>query len=226
MARPSDPLARAKLLAAAEAEFVEHGLDGAKVSDITARAGMSKGSFYLHFESKTQIFRELVEAFVARLAVLTESGLEQCGCAQPDNVRALLDQWVSLDVEIFELLWQNRGLIRLLLEGGPGAQFRYLVDDLMERTAHKARQFLAVGVKSGFYRQDLDLDLTAAFIAGAYDRVARTMMRETSRPELRPTLERIQHLVLLGIASPELRTVLQAPAVESTELRLAFSSNQ
>src|SRR5690606_28275777 len=138
MPRPSDPLARIKLLAAAEAEFVEHGLDGAKVEQITRRAGISKGAFYLHFSSKSLLFRELVESFVARLTTLTDACMEcqfdgQCGAD------ALIDQWVSMDVEIFDFLWQNRGLIRLLLEGGSGAQFRYLVDDFLERMAANAR---------------------------------------------------------------------------------------
>ena len=41
MARPSDPLARMKLLAAAETEFVEHGLDGAKVGEPKAGGRIS-----------------------------------------------------------------------------------------------------------------------------------------------------------------------------------------
>ncbi len=221
MARPSDPLARAKLLSAAEAEFVEHGLERAKVSDITARAGMSKGSFYLHFESKPLIFRELVGRLVERLAALIDDGLEHCASVADGDIRARLDRWVNLDVQIFECLWEHRGLIRLLLEGGSGSQFCYLVDELMERTAHKARHFLEAGIRDGLYRQDLDLDLTETFIAGAYDRLARTIVRETSRPDLRHKLERIQHLVLLGIASPDLRAsfgALRGEASASPEL--------
>src|SRR5665647_1101621 len=68
MSRTSDPNARANLLAAAEAAFVRAGLEGAKVEDITRRAGLSKGAFYLHFRGKDDAFRQLVEAMVAGLA--------------------------------------------------------------------------------------------------------------------------------------------------------------
>ena len=68
MARPGDPNAKIDLLRAAEAVFVERGLDHAKVEDITDRAGRSKGAFYLHFQSKEALFGGLVEAFLKVLA--------------------------------------------------------------------------------------------------------------------------------------------------------------
>ena len=121
MPRPSDPHARVRLLAAARKTFVEKGLDRAKVEDITRAAGMSKGAFYLHFLSKTELFKELVEAFVARLAALTDAGLERCAASPAQDAETLLDQWVSVDVECFDFLWQNRGLLRLLLDVRPGS---------------------------------------------------------------------------------------------------------
>jgi AcrR family transcriptional regulator len=42
--------------------FEEKGFLAARVSDISARAGLSHGSFYHYFESKEQIFREIAEA--------------------------------------------------------------------------------------------------------------------------------------------------------------------
>ena len=225
MARPPDPLARIKLLAAAEAEFVEHGVEGAKIENITRRAGISKGAFYLHFPSKRDLFRELVESFLARLAALTDSGLQHY---QPDgscHPAEAIDRWVSLDVEIFEFLWQNRGLHRLLLEGGPGAQFRYLVDDFLERLVAKARHVIEECTRLGFYRSDLDADLAADLIAGAYERLARKALRETSRPTFRPQLERVQELLLFGLASPALTetwkaarqpTALDSPSGDAT----------
>jgi AcrR family transcriptional regulator len=72
MARPGDPNARIDLLAAAEAVFVERGLDQTKVEDITDRAGRSKGSFYLHFTSKEDAFKQVVESMVARLSTFLD----------------------------------------------------------------------------------------------------------------------------------------------------------
>lgn len=51
---------RGKLLAAAEEIFLQHGYHDASVVKITERAGVSQGTFYLYFESKKQLFDELV----------------------------------------------------------------------------------------------------------------------------------------------------------------------
>ena len=52
---------RRRLLKAAEHVFSEHGYNEASVSRITDRAGVGQGTFYLYFDSKLQLFEELVE---------------------------------------------------------------------------------------------------------------------------------------------------------------------
>jgi len=51
---------RQKLLDAAEAVFGRKGYHAASITDITRRAGVAQGTFYLYFPSKRAIFAELV----------------------------------------------------------------------------------------------------------------------------------------------------------------------
>src|SRR3712207_1061770 len=117
MSRPPDPHARVKLLAAAEEVFVARGLAAATVEDIARLAGLAKGSFYLHFDSKEEAFRQLVEAMLARMATYRDAMPEESPHGLED-VEAFLEFWVGNDVQIFEFIWQNRGLMALMLEGG------------------------------------------------------------------------------------------------------------
>ncbi|KVD89620.1 TetR family transcriptional regulator [Burkholderia sp. ABCPW 14] len=50
-----------QILDAALAEFSASGFAGARIDDIAARAGMSKGGVYTHFGSKDEIFAALLE---------------------------------------------------------------------------------------------------------------------------------------------------------------------
>jgi AcrR family transcriptional regulator len=59
-AEPGPP-AREVLLKAAASAFARHGYAGASVDRIAAAAGLSKGTFYWHFESKEALFLALVE---------------------------------------------------------------------------------------------------------------------------------------------------------------------
>lgn len=52
----------AELLEAALAEFFEKGFAAARLEDIASRAGVSKGTVYLYFDSKEEMFEALVQA--------------------------------------------------------------------------------------------------------------------------------------------------------------------
>jgi AcrR family transcriptional regulator len=225
MSRPSDPSAKIRLLAAAEAVFVRSGLDAAKVEQITRRAGLSKGAFYLHFDSKEDAFRQLVEAMVARLARYIEDCPVDAAMDMP-SVGDFLDFWVKQDAEMFEFVWQNRGLVGLLLEGGKSAGYRHLVDEFAERASGKTRVLLEQGIKAGLYRDDLDLDLTCAFIGGAYDRLARQIVRAPRKPDLHAMLRQVQILFLRGIASPVMMNALASVAPVRNGHRARLSQRQ
>ncbi|XPP26895.1 MAG: TetR/AcrR family transcriptional regulator [Leucobacter sp.] len=68
---------RERLLDAATEVFAELGLQGASVEAICARAGFTRGAFYSNFESKEELFRELLEReFAERARYLEEKALE------------------------------------------------------------------------------------------------------------------------------------------------------
>jgi AcrR family transcriptional regulator len=58
--RPSE------LLAAALALFVEKGYAGTRLEDVAARAGVSKGTLYLYFANKEELFKAVVRENIVR----------------------------------------------------------------------------------------------------------------------------------------------------------------
>ncbi len=58
---------RQRLLDAAEAVFGEKGYDRASIVEITQRAGVAQGTFYVYFPDKKAIFVELVKELSHRL---------------------------------------------------------------------------------------------------------------------------------------------------------------
>src|SRR6478609_1277980 len=111
MSRIADPRAKIELLRAAESVFAEHGLNASKVEHITARAGVSKGAFYLHFESKDDCWRQIIEGFVAKLANCLDLP-SVTGADLASGVAEHLEQWHRRDLEILEFCWQNRAIFR------------------------------------------------------------------------------------------------------------------
>jgi AcrR family transcriptional regulator len=57
---------REALLIAGAKEFVEKGLDGASLNGICARAGYTRGAFYVHFRDRDELLVAVVERELAR----------------------------------------------------------------------------------------------------------------------------------------------------------------
>ena len=119
MPRPSDPNARSRLLEAAGRIFIEHGLDRAKVEDITRAAGLSKGAFYLHFKTKDDAFKEILSSALAELGQILgdmEGSRAEWGVKPYPE---MIEQWLEKDLKLFECIWpviRGNGSITLGLQ--------------------------------------------------------------------------------------------------------------
>jgi AcrR family transcriptional regulator len=76
---------RADLLAAGARVFAERGIAAASVADLTAAAGVAKGTFYLYFDSKETLLGALQEQFV-------DAGLEKIHAALEAH---RTDDWID-----------------------------------------------------------------------------------------------------------------------------------
>lgn len=180
MSRVADPNAKITLLRAAEEVFAERGLVGAKVEEIARRAGVSKGAFYLHFESKEAALKELLESFLARCKSFFAPPSAYPGL--PEDPSELLDFTLERDVQIYEFLWQNRAFLRILptCQGGTD----YLVLAFRAEIAVTTREWVDHWRREGIYRKDVDADLAATLIGGAYNELSLRLLSEERRPPL------------------------------------------
>lgn len=56
-----DPAKRSQIIDGARRVFIEMGFDAASMNDITRAAGVSKGTIYVYFASKEELFEALIE---------------------------------------------------------------------------------------------------------------------------------------------------------------------
>ena len=82
-----------EITAAALELFVERGYAGTRLEDVAARAGISKGTLYLYFENKEELFKAVVrEGLVSPLDAM-KSVLEQFEGSSFELLRILLYGW-------------------------------------------------------------------------------------------------------------------------------------
>jgi AcrR family transcriptional regulator len=87
---------RARLLQAAGRVFAQHGYAGASVDAVAEEAGYSKGAVYSNFESKEDIFLELMREHEAREQRDIENLILQLtkSRAKPNEVIATMNRWL------------------------------------------------------------------------------------------------------------------------------------
>ena len=85
-----------EICAAALEVFAEKGFAAAKLDEIARRAGVSKGTLYLYFADKEQLFRAVVRDAVVPNVERLRAALIQAGLPFGDLVRLFLTNFVEV----------------------------------------------------------------------------------------------------------------------------------
>lgn len=85
---------RERLLEAGRGVFLKTGYQGAKLDDIAAAAGFTKGALYWHFPNKQALFLALIADSIAANLGTLDSFLE-LGAADPASLKARLGDWID-----------------------------------------------------------------------------------------------------------------------------------
>ena len=78
-----------EIIAAALEVFVEKGFAAARLEDIAARAGVSKGAIYLYFPTKEDIFRGVVEQGLAPNLEVVRNVATDPGAPFPEQLKKI-----------------------------------------------------------------------------------------------------------------------------------------
>ncbi|WP_271544837.1 TetR/AcrR family transcriptional regulator [Bradyrhizobium sp. CCBAU 45321] len=140
---------RAAIVEAAMEEFIARGFAATRLDDIAKRAGVAKGTIYLHFKDKESMFEELVRIVivpvVARLTTLPPPA---------GSVRDLIETFAGNFLK--EVIGTRRGdLVRLIVAEGPRfpsvADFYYR--EVVSRGITAMRALIELGIARGEIRQ-------------------------------------------------------------------------
>lgn len=179
---------RERLLEAAEEVFAEQGFFRASIAEITRRAGVAQGTFYLYFKAKEEIFRELVRKMSHDLRRTLQEATAPI-LDRRDVERVGLETFL-------QFVLQRRNLYTVMRE----CEF---VDPELhrwhyERLAEGYVRGLRLAMARGQVRQ-LDPEAMAYFLMGAAHMIGmRWTYWENALPP-REALESIFQLILHGI---------------------------
>src|SRR5438445_4850894 len=140
---------RAAIVEAAMEEFISRGFAATRLDDIAKRAGVAKGTIYLHFKDKESMFEELVRTVIVPVVTRLTALPPPAG-----SVRDLVEAFASNFLK--EVIGTRRGdLVRLIVAEGPRfpsvADFYYR--EVVSRGISAMRALIELGIARGEIRQ-------------------------------------------------------------------------
>ena len=160
---------RALIVAAAVRVILRKGLQATQVGDVVREAGVSRGTFYLHFESKGQLVAAAVRELLDRMLPRFPTPL---ALASRGDLEAALGE---LHRQTLAAADRERASARLVLLGGGGSEpaaARWLATH--EESWKRVIERLLVRARTArLIREGVDVGFAADCIVGSVQRVMR-----------------------------------------------------
>jgi AcrR family transcriptional regulator len=189
---------RAQVLRHAKRIFARKGYHKTNVADIITRAGIARGTFYLYFQNKKDLFEELLEQVLGELT----SRIERLRIApgRPDPVQQLRDNLGR----VLAYVLTERELTDILLNHSTGfdRELDEKIQEFYDRVATLIQRSLDLGIEMNLVRKS-DTRATSYAILGGIKEVIG-MMSRSREIDTAKFVEEILDFGLRGVARPEL----------------------
>eukprot|EP01132_Coremiostelium_polycephalum_P009542 gene9542-11697_t len=149
LAAGQDPVKRQQILDGANRVFSQMGFDAASMNDITREAGVSKGTIYVYFNNKEELFIDLCQQYKAALFDGIYHALES-------NNSDLREALIQFGISLSTLITSNAGI-----------RAQRVIIGVAERMPSMSSSFYEKGPKKGLalMRALLDKHVAAGSLA-------------------------------------------------------------
>jgi TetR/AcrR family transcriptional regulator, ethionamide resistance regulator len=177
---PPQPTTRAQVISRLKTALVTAAADGTTYTDLEVEelandAGISRSSFYVYFEGKVDLVRELCEEVIADVIGIGQRWWDLPGSATKEDLRDSLDQMMTAYREQSPLV----GVIVEAAAYDPRVRDEYF--SLVRRTRRALERHISEGQAAGSVRPELDAETAATWLTWMLSRGSHELLR-TAKP--------------------------------------------
>ena len=187
---------RTSLLQAAQFCFGKKGYHATQISDIIAKAKVARGTFYLYFKSKREIFKALMEELLKKVT-------GQIQTLPRDAVEKIPAQLLGNIQRVTTLLFSEPLLTRLLFSEAVGldkeqdAQLRNFYNRILDYIQRGLRQ----GQEMGFVRKG-NVPVMALCLLGSLKEIFYQSVLQTEKPQAEEVTQEVFRTVAGAVIDP------------------------
>lgn len=196
---------RAQVLRHAKRIFARKGYHRTNISEIIARAGIARGTFYIYFANKRELFEQLLDQVLSELSARVQR--IRLGSDQPSPADQLRDNLRR----VVEFVIAERDLIDILLTHAMGfdKELDARVENFYSLVVRLIQRSLDLGIAMDLVRP-CQTTLVAQGILGGIKEVARQLPRDRLQ-DIDRVVEEILAFGLCGVARPQLAAAIESP---------------
>ena len=160
-------LRKKQIVDSAKKLFSQSGYYETHVESILREAKIGKGTFYLYFKNKEDLFITILDEFLTAW----EEDLKRIG--EEENPLDLRKFYRAVLKRSFGYFMQDLPISNILLRVGPGTNdtFEPFIERFENQVLTICMDYLKQGIEAGLFREDLDVDLVGNVLAGGHMRI-------------------------------------------------------
>ncbi len=186
---------RAQIIEGAVKVFARKGFYHATVKDVAREAGVADGTIYLYFKNKDDLLISLFECKMEDIL----SHFRTCLSALSDpleKLRAFIEAYFELiekDIELSDVFQVELRQSSKFLKDYHNEKFMQYLEIIAD--------IISAGKDIGFFRADLDINITKILVFGAIDEVARQWILSNGKYSLKQAGQSAAYTLIHGLLS-------------------------
>jgi len=189
---------RADIVNAGIRVFSRKGFRNCSVEDILQEAHVARATFYSYFDSKKDLFVELVDGILNSLYDIARKNLAEI----PDDLEEIKERTRNTVVDLFEYFNNNLefSLIYIQEVMGMNPEIDSRVIDWQKRVAELIENIIVRGMEKGIFRA-VDANIIGNLVSGALQHLGLNLFIYNQEVDIPAVAEAVADYFIYGLAT-------------------------
>ena len=188
---------RADIVNAGIRIFSRKGFNRCSVEDILQEAHVARATFYSYFDSKRDLFVELIDTILNTMFEIAAREFAE----MPNSLEELKERTKNAIMQLYNFFRENLEFSAIYIQEvmGMNPEIDYRIVEWQERVSELVKMLLNRGIEMGIFRP-LDVEVVAGIVAGAPQHLGLHLFLYRKEVDIPRVAEAVADYLLYGLA--------------------------
>ncbi len=189
---------RADIVNAGIRIFSRKGFNRCSVEDILQEAHVARATFYSYFDSKKDLFVELIDTILNNMFEIAAKEFDEI----PSTLEELKEKTKNAFIKLYDFFAENLEFSAIYIQEvmGMNKEIDFRIVEWQERVSELVKLLLNRGIEMGVFRP-LDVDVVATMVAGAPQHLGLHLFLYKQDVDVPRVAEAVADYLIFGLAA-------------------------